>query len=313
MTANNMLLFSAILLGLILSNESTILQCDFETPCDDFIIDRNWGLTDGLHPQSIDHDHTLNNSSGHYLFYKPEKSPFGEINAEIKTKDWLQISTDRATCFRMWYYTPQYTLPFTIQLVQGDDEQLTRIFDSISGKDPSINDWTLINITLPTEKIKIFLRLNTSIVPLAFDDFSIDYCDAPQPLPPKTLFQCDFESSCSDNFYSLPEYPYEWSVMNASDAAKIESEAPTVDFTFGNQSGHYALVPNSKIAKKGNVGYFALQTLFNITANESFCLNFQYYGYGERLSGDLKVYAWISDASKAIQLLWPPQGPNPYS
>ncbi|CAF5101395.1 unnamed protein product, partial [Rotaria sp. Silwood1] len=54
----------------------------------------------------------------------------------------------------MWYYTPHLSLPFTIQFVQDDDEQLTRIVASISGKDPTINDWTLFNIILPAEKIK---------------------------------------------------------------------------------------------------------------------------------------------------------------
>ncbi|CAF4249543.1 unnamed protein product, partial [Rotaria sordida] len=49
--------------------QTAILLCDFETFCNDFIIDNNWGFTDGLHPQSIDHDHTLNTSSGHYSFY----------------------------------------------------------------------------------------------------------------------------------------------------------------------------------------------------------------------------------------------------
>ncbi|CAF4977843.1 unnamed protein product, partial [Rotaria sp. Silwood1] len=45
--------------------QTAILQCDFD-------VDTNWGLTDGFHPQSINHDHTLNNSSGHYLFYNPK-------------------------------------------------------------------------------------------------------------------------------------------------------------------------------------------------------------------------------------------------
>jgi hypothetical protein len=302
-----MLFLLFALLGYTLCNETAILQCDFETLCDDFDVDSNWGLTDGLHPQSINHDHTLNTSSGHYLFYSPKSSPpFSNIEAEIKTKDWLNLSTDQAVCFRMWYYTPRLSLPFTIQLVQGDDEQLTRIFVSISGKDPSINDWTLINVTLPAEKIKLFIRLNASVGPLVFDDLSISYCDGPSPIPPKSLFNCDFESSCVDNIVSLPDYPYQWSMINASDAVKIESRAPWVDFTFSNQSGHYAVVLNSKMIEKGKVGYLATQTRFNITADESFCLNFYYYGYGQQYVSNLKIYAWLSDSSDTIQQLWPP-------
>ncbi len=141
MTTNNMLLIIFILLEHVLGSQTAILQCDFEIPCNDFDIDSNWGLTDGIHPQSIDYDHTLNTSSGHYLFYSPKTSPpFYDIKAEIKTKDWIQLSSDRAICFRMWYYTPQFNLPFSIHLVQGDDEQLTRIVASIPGKNPSIND-----------------------------------------------------------------------------------------------------------------------------------------------------------------------------
>ncbi|CAF5179317.1 unnamed protein product, partial [Rotaria sp. Silwood1] len=137
-------------------------------------------------------------------------------------------------------YTPHLSLPFTIQFVQDDDEQLTRIVASISGKDPTINDWTLFNIILPAEKIKIFIRLNTSIISLGFDDLSVAYCDEPRTLPPKTLYACDFESSCTDNFFSLSDYPYEWLTMNASNALKVENKAPPIDFTYGNQSGHYA-------------------------------------------------------------------------
>jgi hypothetical protein len=285
-------------------NQAAILQCDFETVCNDFVTDYNWGITDGLHPHSIDHDHTLNTSAGSYLFYNPQSSPSFTI-AEIKTHDWLYPSTDRAVCFRMWYYTPRISLPFNIQLIQGDDEQLTRIAASITGKDPSINDWTLINVTLPSEKIKVFIRLNVSVGPLAFDDLSVDYCDGPRPSPPKILFECDFESSCVNKFVSLPGYPYQWSIFEASDAVKVESGAPSVDFTFGNESGHYALLPNSKIIKKGNVGYLHMEVELQITSEESYCLNFQYYGYGRSYMGNLNVYSLVANDSQTVQPLWP--------
>ncbi|CAF4026040.1 unnamed protein product [Rotaria sordida] len=286
-----MLFLFFIFFEYILCSQTAISLCDFETFCNDFIIDNNWGLTDGLHPQSIDHDHTLNTSSGHYLSYTPQKlPPFFDIKAGIKTNDWLQPSTDRAVCFRIWYYTPQFTLPFTIQLVQGDDVQLSRIIASIPA----------------SEKIKIAIRLNDSTIPLTFDDLSVDYCDGPRPSPPTNLYACDFESSCIEDFSSLPNYPYQWLMMKASDAIKIESQAPSVDFTSGNQSGHYVFVPNSNTTKAGNVGYLALQTSFNITMNESFCLNFQYYNYGQTVAGNLNVYAQLSESSETVQKLWPP-------
>ncbi|CAF4370222.1 unnamed protein product, partial [Adineta steineri] len=206
---------------------------------------------------------TLNTSLGHYIFCNSPNSSSLKI-AEIKTNDWLSLSTDRAVCFRMWYYTPRVDLPFNIQLVQGDDEQLTRIAASIPGKDPSSNDWALINIALPSEKFKIIIRLNNTGRPLVFDDISVDYCDEPHPTPTKTLYECDFESSCSDDFVSLPAYPYQWSILKASDAIKIEKQAPSIDYTFGNQSGHYALLPISKVVGAGNAGYLHLQTELNI-------------------------------------------------
>ncbi|CAF3813716.1 unnamed protein product [Adineta steineri] len=306
-----MLFYLFIILCNIFLNQAAILKCDFETACNDFNTDSNWGLTDGAHPQSMNHDHTLNTSLGHYIFYDPSSGSSFKI-AEIKTNDWLSLSTDRAVCFRMWYYTPRISLPFNIQLVQGDDEQLTRVAASIPGKDPSSNDWALINVILPSEKFKIFIRLNNTGRPLVFDDISVDYCDEPHPTPTKILYECDFESSCSEDFVSLPAYPYQWSILKASDAIKIENKAPSVDYTFGNQSGHYALLPISKVVGAGNVGYLHLQTELNITTEESYCLNFQYYGYGQSFYSNLKVYLRMSDESEAVQTIWPSK-PSQYS
>jgi hypothetical protein len=58
--------------------------------------------------------------------------------------------------------------------------------------------------------------------------------------------------------------------------------------------------------EKGKVGYLVTQERFNITADESFCLNYYYYGYGKRYVSNLKIYAWLSDLSDTIQQLWPP-------
>jgi hypothetical protein len=299
-----MLFLLYVLLSHAFLCKAAILYCDFETSCDDFVTDRYWGLTDGLHPQYMNHDHTLNTSAGHYLFYNPpDTSQY--LPAEIKSNIWIEPSTDRTLCFRMWYYTPRISFPFNIQLVQGDDEKLTRIVASIPGKDPSINDWTLINITLPNEKVKLFIRLNVTAKPLVFDDLEVDYCDGPQPVPPKILYNCDFESSCSNDFVSLPLYPYQWFVLNATDAIKMDGNSPSADFTFGNASGHYAVTPNSKIPGVGNVGYLHLQKEFQITSNVSYCLNFQYYSHGQAYQSHLNLYSWTSNQPKTIQSLWP--------
>ena len=190
----------------------------------------------------------------------------------------------------MWYYTPFIDFPFNIQVVQGDDERLIRIVDSIPGKDPSINNWTQIKMKLPSEKIKVYIRLNVTNGSLDFDDMSIDYCNDPHPSPPKTLFYCDFESSCTDNFVSLSEYPYQWSVIRASDADKKGVGAPAVE------SGHYMWLDHYMSIRPGRVGYLTLQTPMNITTNQSFCLDFQYYDYGHRVTSNLKIYIRMSDS-----------------
>jgi hypothetical protein len=284
--------------------QSYLLRCDFESPCLDFQSDSNWGLTDGLHPYPIDHDHTLNISSGHYLFYNSQTVPRFPF-AEIKTTAWLHPPTDRAICFQMWYYTSKTDLPFSIQLVQGDDEILSRVIASIPGKDPSINDWTPISIQLPGEQIKIVIRLNVTTQPLTFDDLTVDYCDLPRPTPLTTLFTCDFESTCNDSFVSLPLYPYQWSTIEANDAQDKESQAPKTDYTFGNSTGHYAWLGNLNLIQAGRVGYFATKSVFNFTANDSYCLNFQYYGYGNMYNNHLQVLSMTNDESPLVQVLWP--------
>lgn len=287
---------------------TAILQCDFENNCDDFILDRNWGLTDGNHPQTITYDHTLNTSDGHYIFYTPKSDPpFHNVYSEIKTRTWLELATDRAVCFYLWFFTPRLNLPFSIQVVQGDDEQLTRILTVIPGRDPQSATWTRVNVTLPAEKIKLFIRLNSSIGPLDFDDLSIDYCDEPPPEPLKTLYECDFESSCQDDFVTLPDYSYHWSIMSATNAMKVEPKAPSVDYTFKNQSGHYAIVPGTNSQDAGKVGYLLLERTFNVTSAESFCLNFQYYGYARSYKSHLNVYTQSLSTWKPLQMLWPPR------
>lgn len=304
---SQMYLLLCLFLACFTCSQSAILKCDFEKNCNDFIGDRSWGLTDGNHPHVIAYDHTLNTSDGRYYFYTPKSDPpFYQYYSEIKTRDWLEPNaTNTAICFSMWYYTSRLDFPFSIQIVQGDDEQLTRILKNVPGKVPTINTWTQVNVSLPNEKIKLYIRLNSSVPPLDFDDLVIDYCDEPRPKP-TTLYECDFESACKDDFIPLPNYSYKWSIMSAENASKYDKQAPAVDYTFNNQSGHYAIVPASEIVDIAGAGYFALQQWFNITVNESFCLNFQYFGYGRLYPTYLRVYAQLSSEWKSIQTLWPP-------
>ncbi len=293
-----------IIILLLISSIDANFQCDFESSCNDFIIDDNWGFTDGYHPVPIDHDHTLNTSTGHYIFYQPSIDPQFK-SSEIKTKDWLQPLTDRTRCFTMWYFTTDINLSFNIQLIQGDDEQLSRIIDQISNNNQSKIDWSQVKVVLPTERIKVSIRINRTNERIAFDDLLIDYCDNPRPPMPKVLFSCDFESSCSDNFLSLPAYPYQWMVIQAGQRPIPADNPPTYDYTYGNQSGHYARVKYWGHIFNGRTGYFATQQAFNIQENQSYCLNFEYFNYGLFNTTKLKVYTSMWDSPNAVEMIWP--------
>ena len=166
-------------------SRGAILNCDFETKCTDFAIYGFWAITDGYNPQPLDHDHTLNIKAGHYVFYNPTP---GTRGFEIRTQDWLQPSTDRPLCFRTWYYSSHIDFIFTIQAVQGDGVELTRTLTSVVDRNGSTADWTLIDVKLPNEKIKISIQTNLTQKYLAFDDISVYYCDGPRPPLPKTLY-----------------------------------------------------------------------------------------------------------------------------
>ena len=297
-----MLLFVLIVfVSACASSHSSLLLCDFEKPCRDFNTDFSWGVTNGLRPRPLDHDHTLKNSSGQYLFFIPRNGSRFPL-AEIRAANWLHPPTDRAICFQLWYYTPPSDLIVSIQLLQGDDEKLSRVAASIFASDPTVTDWTFVQVPLPAEQIRIVIRLNATAGVLTLDDLSVDFCDRPPPAPRETLLDCDFESSCTDSFLSLPNYPYQWSTIQASDAVKNESQAPAVDYTFGNRSGHYAWLGNDNRIQSGNVGYLATRTVFNITAGQSFCVSLQYYNYRQASSGNLLIYTM---GSEGVQRIWP--------
>lgn len=297
---------------LLLRTIQASFHCDFESICEDFILDNQWGLTDGAHPILIDHDHTLNTSAGHYIFYQPADDQ-RVYSSEIKMKDWFEPSENETMCFSMWYFSRDELFSFTIQLIQGDDEQLSRVFKQISYENQSIDDWTEVKIALPSERFKLALRLNGTREQLVFDDLFIDVCDLPQPPIAKVLFFCDFESSCSDKFVSLPFYPYQWQVIQAGQPPELGGTPPQIDFTFANKSGHYVWVNNFRRSRSGRVGYYGTEQAFYIQQNQSYCLNFEYFQYNFIDATKLKVYAWMSDSNDAIQLLWPSINSETYS
>lgn len=302
---------SLIVIFFLVGSLRGLFHCDFESVCDDLILDEYWGLTDGAHPILIDHDHTINTSAGHYIFYQPESDEQTQFS-EIKVRDWIEPSSNTTMCFNMWYFTTNLNFTFTIQLVQGDDERLSRVLEEVSYVNHSIDDWTEVKLVLPNERKKLAIRLNSTSEHLVFDDLSVDSCDMPAPPVPKVILACDFESSCSDSFLSLPFYPYQWQVIQAGQPPEMASFPPRYDFTYGNTSGHYAWVNNERRSRTGRVGYYATQKSFYIQPDQSYCLSFEYFQYMLKNGTKLKVYAWIADSSGAIQLLWPLSDANDY-
>lgn len=285
----------------VFTGHAFLFHCDFEKPCIDFNTDDNWNVMTGYNSELIDHDHTLNNNHGGYLFLKTKNRL-----SKIKTINWIESSYDQAICFNLWYYTRQSRFSFDIQLLQDDDESLIRTIRSVSEENSSINDWTLVRVRLPSEKIKILIHLNaTSDNSLAFDDLSVDICDEFRHLSTEGLLSFDGESSGIENFISLPSYPYQWSIIQAKSAVEQQEQAPAIDYTFKDQSGHYLWLANVDSIEKGNVGYLATKKSFHITEEVAYCLNFFYYGYGEIQMSHFKIYTRMVERPDIIQQLWP--------
>jgi hypothetical protein len=291
---------SLLLIVLLSVSAQAHFRCDFESTCDDFLVDRFWGWTDGFHPILIDHDHTTHASNGHYLFYQ------GSTNTSvIEAREDSRPSPNQTLCFALWYFTRDIDVHFNIELQQGDDYRLARTLQTINVQNQTFTDWTQVRVVLPNERFKLAIRLNATNQTLLFDDLSIDECDEPQPPMPTLLFACDFESSCGDNFVSLSFYPYQWQVIQAGQPPARGSIPPQADATFRNGSGHYMWLDNAMKHAIGRVGYFSTLPMFDIDQTRSFCLNLEYFQYDFNGTTRLKVFAWPLNASDAIQLIWP--------
>ncbi|CAF1006275.1 unnamed protein product, partial [Didymodactylos carnosus] len=284
------------------------LICNFEDNCDDFIVDSSWGLTNGFNPTPLNYDHTYYNESGHYIFYIPIQRPY--TYSKISSKTWIEPPSDKVMCLNLYYYAPQ-VVPFYIDIVRGDQGELINTVETI--QTPALN-WTLVSVTLPSEKIKINIKLNSTTGVLLFDDISIDYCIGPLPSPTKSLYNCDFESDTC-GIVTLANYPYLWNQTIASDAITKDPYAPLTDFTYKNSSGHYYWSDTKQYQRViGGAGYFATPSLILPSNITSYCLNFEYYAFGPRQqNSNLRVLAWTKSTTNVLYRLWPPPSQSQYS
>ncbi|CAF0800128.1 unnamed protein product [Didymodactylos carnosus] len=140
-------LYSALTLLSLLQRHSALrqsqlaLKCDFETACTDFVIDNNWGSTDGFHPHPLAYDHTYLNATGHYLFYEPTLQP-GEFS-RITTKSYVESPTDKLMCLSLWYYKVRIAMSVYLVLDRGDQNDIEQQVMVIQN---TTRNWTQVTV-----------------------------------------------------------------------------------------------------------------------------------------------------------------------
>jgi hypothetical protein len=277
-----------ILYKLFIPNEA--LKCDFETPCRDFVIGSDWGITDGYHPLPLDHDNTYRNRTGHYIF--------ASNNWKSEIVSMIDVSLNESRCLEFAYYSENILFNVTI------DDRLT-----IAAIQGPVADWRPVSIVLPNLRYKLVIRANNIRNPvLLFDDLSVGACSGPNsPAPVHTIYFCDFENPYVCQLNSLPYYSYKWLRISAFDANKHDNILPSKDYTIGNSSGHYFL--SDIIFQSGGVGYFSTAN-FTFSTDQIYCLHFLFYRIGSTLSPatdyftTLEVFAWTKSNGNQIHLLF---------
>lgn len=224
-----------LLLGLslaVLGQSGVYYQCDFEHPCDDFRFDAFWIV----HNVSTHPDHTYGNLSGHYITYINEST--AQPLTIVHVRDWVDTPEGFSSCFAYSVYPGPGEVYFDIELAQGDDLQ-ARLPAGRLGMSTDDPQWSDGSITLPYTHRSIPYILFTNITgPVDLDDLQIVSCISPEPVPPViTIFECDFDENLCPELFSLSNYSYQWSVIQAGEAQNYTSTAPKIDFSVGNESG----------------------------------------------------------------------------
>ena len=132
-------IFLFIICSSFLNVQCARYGCDFESRCSLISVDSFWGITDGEHPLNPtypDHDHTFQNSSGHYLYFKYEKPPFPSNKDSLLTINQFFNTSDSNTTLRLTFsYTITSTIEnqnFSLQLLLGDVNDLTNTWVTLN-------------------------------------------------------------------------------------------------------------------------------------------------------------------------------------
>ena len=137
--------------------------CDFETACTDINLDPYWSLTSADTPYGPDHDHTYENSSGHYIFFNINGGPSYEdsivkFNKIFNFSSLNTSNNDNQQCLQFYYILDaDQSKNFTVILAMGDNGDLQPVWLTLNTFENRSNDWTLAEVKLPNDAFYIWL------------------------------------------------------------------------------------------------------------------------------------------------------------
>ncbi|CAM4986237.1 unnamed protein product [Rotaria socialis] len=283
------------------SQSQSIFKCDFEESCDDFLFDSYW-IVENV---SSHIDHTYGNISGHYITYT--NSSISQPLTTFRTRDWIDTSSNLVANVAQSIYSGPGGVYYTIELAQGDDLQARLPVGGI-GMNLIDPQWRDVTIEMPYATHFVpFIQFTNITSSLDIDDLAISLSSSSKPIPPiTTILDCDFDKTFCSELISLSNYSYSWSVVQADEAQNYTAQAPTVDYSVGNETGHYIWLNNSDSLQPGGAGYLSTR-LFRITVSDPvYCLSFQYYRFGLTFrTSKLTVLAFDEQNQKSIAQIWP--------
>ena len=271
--------------------------CDFETPCTLINTDKYWRVESAADPLLSDapnHDHTYENSSGHYISFDLSAG-FLYQQSYLKFKDLVNLTlADQQKCLQFYYMIDSdESKNFSVWLVQGDNRDLETVWLNIDTIGNRTSDWSLAQVNLPNDAYFIWLMFDFKYEPtptrllLVLDDiFITDDCKKSANREEdafvynnkrratnenKVIYWCDFErDDCS--FESTMDYK-----LKRIKASEKEIYGPDKDHTLNSTSGHYL---TGTMIEEMSDGFFERAVSVKIEVPNDdipYCVSFYYY------------------------------------
>ncbi|CAF1276301.1 unnamed protein product [Rotaria magnacalcarata] len=284
------------------SQSQQLFGCDFEESCEHFLFDSYW-IVENVSSHA---DHTYGNLSGHYITYT-NSSVLQPFITTLRTRDWINTSSNLTAWFSNWFYSGPGGVYYQLELAQGDDLQ-ARIPVGTIGFNPDDPQWRCTSIEMPyVNRFVPFILFTNITSSLDLDDISVYLSYSSKPIPPiKTMFDCDFDKTFCPELVSLSNYSYSWSMVQAEQAQNYTIQAPDVDYSIGDKTGHYMWLNNSDSLQSGGAGYLSTRHFHFTMSDGIYCLSFQYYRFGVTFeTSKLTVLALDEDNQKSVDQIWP--------